>query len=334
MTQIDVTRMGVANSGVAHTATGPVAAARLGVVAVREYVIRARPGWEHDPWLRFDRPAAFDAIVSALCAFRSLGGGTIVEAGGTLWGRDPDMLEKLAAASGVHIIASTGLAGDDGTPAHFQQSRNDARDLADLMADELSTGMAARGMRRSSVRAGAVISACGPDGIPDIGERALRAAALAARRSGAPVFTAGAVQARRQLELLGSEGLPVERAVIGHCDDGQAVDPRRDMEIAEAGACVAYDHAGWEDGSAPHALSDERRAQLVKGMVDAGFADRVVLSCSAIGCAPGEAASRHAVSHLLGSFVPRLSKAGIGDSTLHTMLVENPRRLFAAEPRR
>lgn len=316
-----------------QTVSGAVAVAQLGVVAVREYVIRARPGWEHDPWLKFDRPAAFDAVVSALRAFKSLGGGTIVEAGATLCGRDPDMLEKLAAASGVHIIASTGLAGGDGTPAHFQQSGNNAPDLADLMADELSTGMAARGMRRSSVRAGAVISACGPNGIPDIGERALRAAALAARRSGAPVFTAGAVQARRQLELLSSEGLPAERIVIGHCDDARAVDPRRDMEIAETGACVAYDHAGWEDGTVPHALSDERRAELVKGMVDAGFADRVVLSCSAIGCALGEAASRHPTSHLLGSFVPRLSKAGIGDTDLHTMLVENPRRLFAAEPR-
>ncbi|MBI3374367.1 MAG: hypothetical protein HY017_21795 [Betaproteobacteria bacterium] len=317
-----------------QTVNGALASAQLGVVAVREYVIRARPGWEHDPWLELDRPAAFDAIVSALRAFKTLGGGTIVEAGGTLCGRDPEMLEKLASASGVNIIASTGLAGEEATPAHFQHSRIEAADLADLMADELTTGMAARGMRRSSVRAGAVVTANGPDGIPDIGERALRAAALAARRAGVPVFTSGSAQARRQLELLTLEGLPMECIVIGHCDDRKAADLRRDMEIVGMGACVAYDHVGWEDGSAPHALSDERRAELVKGMVDAGFANRVVLACSAIGCALGMAASKHATSHLLGSFVPRLSKAGIGESALHTMLVENPRRLFAAEPGR
>ncbi len=318
-------------TGVTQTVNGPVAGAQLGIVAVREYLIRARPGWKHDPWLKFDRPAAFDAIVSDLRAFKSLGGGTIVEAGGTLCGRDPDMLEKLAAASGVNIIASTGLVGEDTTPSHFLHFRSDAAGLAELMAEELSTGMAAPGMRRSTVRAGAVVSAQGPDGIPDIGERALRAAALAARRAGAPVFTAGSAQARRQLELLISEGLPVERIVIGHCDDGQATDLRRDLEVAGTGACVAYDHVGWESGSAPHALSDERRAELVKGMVDAGLADRVVLACSAIGCALGVTASKHATSHLLASFVPRLSKAGIGESALHTMLVENPRRLFTAE---
>ena len=38
---------------------------------------------------------------------------------------------------------------------------------------------------------------------------------------------------------------------------------------------------------------------------------------------------KHSFAHLLKSFVPRLKKAGISNSAINTMLIENPRRILA-----
>jgi phosphotriesterase-related protein len=121
--------------------------------------------------------------------------------------------------------------------------------------------------------------------------------------------------------------------VVGHCDDARFLDAARERELAAQGAYIAYDHVGWGD-AAPHALPDEQRAQRVKALVAAGGAERLLLSCGTVGCGLGVPASQHGVSRLLKDFVPRLARAGISDSTLHTLLVENPRRLFARAPDR
>jgi phosphotriesterase-related protein len=141
------------------------------------------------------------------------------------------------------------------------------------------------------------------------------------------VFTTGVGQARRHFELLRAEGLEAERIVIGHCDDARAVDLERDRGFAEEGAYVAYDHVGWEEGAA-HAMPDETRVALVKAMVESGYAERVVVSCSAVGAAMGLPASRHDYGRLLADFVPRLERAGVGEDAVETLLAGNPRRLL------
>ena len=67
---------------------------------------------------------------------------------------------------------------------------------------------------------------------------------------------------------------------------------------------------------------------MVKAMVDAGFTENIVLSCSAMGYAIDVPQPKHSFAHLLKSFVPRLKKAGISESAINTMLIDNPRRIL------
>ncbi|MFH1031720.1 MAG: hypothetical protein V1767_04060 [Chloroflexota bacterium] len=327
---------------------GTIKAEDLGVVALCEYMLYGLVGWENDPWINFDRPKAFDAIVKALKELKAAGGKTIVDYGGELLGRNTKMLTDIAAAVDVNIIASTGFGSQETIPGHFLMPLTeralrdkaqkdvkvkmwvpDANYLGDLFYDELTKGMVMPGMMRSKSRAGIIRTGSGWDKITEIEELSLRGAAAAAKKTGACVITESVNQAERHMALMMGEGLEPERIIIGHCDDKRAIDLERDKKIAQKGAFVAYNHIGWEDASIPHSIPDDRRVEMIKTMVEAGFAKNIVLSCSAIGYAIDVPQPKHSFAHLLKTFVPKLKKAGISDSAINTMLVENPRRILA-----
>jgi phosphotriesterase-related protein len=261
------------------------------------------------------------------------------------------MYRRLSEVSGVHIVAATGFDSQETSipthfrligffyrgqgplqwkraiPGHFAPSHSGSREyFMFLFYNELTEGMAAPCMIRSYAKAGLVRTGAGRDGLTQAEELAIRGAAMAARKAGLAVFTGQ--WAPEQLALLRAEGLAPERIVVGHCDDARAVDPERDRRLAGEGAYVAYDHIGWESDAA-HALSDEERAVQVKALVDAGLAERVVLSCSAIGAGLGRPASPHGFAHLLSDFIPRLRKAGVAEEAIETMLVANPKRILS-----
>jgi phosphotriesterase-related protein len=327
----------------------------LGIVALREHLLLGRHGWNWDPNVKFDRAAAFEHIVSELEQFKKAGGRTLVDASVITLGRNVPFYKRLAEVSGVNIVVATGFGSQEAAipghflgrayrittdppqhwlreiPGHFYPSHGESMEyLMFLIYNELTEGMAAPSMIRSKLKAGIVRTGCGAGSISRLEEFAIRGAGMAARYAGVSVITTTIAQAQRQFDLLRAEGLPSERIVIGQCDDGRAVDIKRDQHFAGQGAYVAYDHIGWEDGAA-HAMPDEQRAKLVKEMVAAGFAQRVVLSCSAVGCALGVAASKHGYAYLLKSFVPLLAKSGVSEEAIHTMLAENPQRILTAQ---
>ena len=331
------------------TVDGAVPASELGIVASRETVLYGLPGWQDDPGTDFDPPAVYQAIQDRLAAFRAAGGTTLVDGRGGMRSQNARLFADLARSTGVRIVVSTGLGRESEIPGHFRQSFDETgirrpngetsqgpdgwiptvESLADILQGEITQGIAADGMMRASSRAGLIRTACSRETITALEELAIRGAALAARRTGAAVVAGGVFQAHPQLDILVDTGLGEDRIVIGHCDNGLALDAARDREFAGRGAYVAYDHVGWEGDAAPHAIDDSQRAEIVKSMVDAGFAERLILSCGAIGHAIGGTGTSHGFAHLLESFVPLLEKAGVGESTIHTILVENPARLLS-----
>ncbi|MFC1893348.1 phosphotriesterase [Chloroflexota bacterium] len=330
------------------TVNGGVEPQDLGIVAMCENILYGLMGWENDPWIIFNRPEAYDAIVSSLQEFQDAGGKTIVDCSGMLVGRDAELLMNIASSAKIHIVASTGFGSQDCIPGHFvnplsrrRQWRDksqgkievnmpvpDADFLAGMFYDELTKGMVAPGMRHIKSKAGIVKAASSWEQITEIEELSLRGAALAAKRAGVAVITGGINQARRQMDIMLEEGLEPDRIVIGHCDDGRAIDLERDKEFAQQGAYVAYDHIGWEDASVPYGIPDERRLELVKAMVEAGFAERIVLSCNTIGYAIDVPQPKHSFGYLLQSFVPKLKKAGLSDSKIGTILIDNPKHIL------
>ena len=336
------------------TLLGPIPSEELGVVAIHEHLLYGLHGWQWAPGFDYDRSAAFETIRDALLRFKAAGGGAVVDVSGLTQGRDVNFYARLSEITGVHVVAATGFKNQpESIPGHFlgraYRSSTDSalhwlreipgsfypshgesmEYLMFVFFNELTEGMAAPGMVRTKMKAALVRTGSGWEDISRLEEFSLRGAAVAAVKSGAFVLTEGVNQIDRQLEILAEHDLPAERVVVGHCDDARADDTERDRSLAEKGHYIAYDHIGWENDGALGGMTDGRRVELVRAMVDAGLAERVLLSCSAVGYSLGGAGSPQEFAYLLETFVPALEKAGVRSEAIRTMLVDNPARLLA-----
>lgn len=317
---------------VVNTVLGPVPAESLGVVAVHEALLSVVPGAEHGYDVSMDRAEIFGVLAGKLTAFKQAGGGTVVDSTGMFHGRDVTLLENLSRATGVHVIASTGMGPEENLGGYFLTPQTNpptpwpAEEFADLFGREVTEGMVVpRVERRGS--AGLVATAGTRGGPTPTDESLFRGAARAALATGVPVSIRYGADPVAELQLVLDEGLPADRVVVGDLDRTEAVEADWPAAVAERGAYVAIDHVGRND-SAGH-LRDADRADLVAGLVAAGHAERVLLSSNAVGVAKGHPGYELPYAHVLTAFVPLLASRGVADEDVQQILVANPRDLLA-----
>ena len=93
---------------------------------------------------------------------------------------------------------------------------------------------------------------------------------------------------------------------------------------------MAYDNVGLEEWSdLPHAMPDQRRAELVAQMVASGHGEHIMLSAgSKAAVLGGGRAHLSNVGNVLRYFVPELAKAGVAQERIDAILVGNPKRVL------
>lgn len=304
-----------------NTLLGTIHPDEMGVTALHEHIMWGPPGWEYNPSVWFDVTKVFDKCYNELIDFRLLGGRTYVDCSGIGMGRDLDIYIKLAQTTGLHIVASTGFWADDGIAPHFRKKDIDFFEA--LFVRELTEGMG-----NTLVKAGVIKVGNGLEAFTELEEIEYRAAARAAKRTGAAIITHGINFALKQLEIIADEGLDLSRVVVSHADE--KIDLDRDKQIARTGAYPAYDHIGVEGWCRMfYARPDEARLELVLAMLEAGFQDRIIISAdsNAWGLGWGES-YLSSVGHTLRYFVPRMKRAGVGEDVIRGLLVENPKRVL------
>ncbi len=314
-----------------NTVLGPVPVEKLGVVAVHEALLSVLPGAQYAPDITIDRAEIFDVLKAKLLDFKANGGGTIVDSTGMFHGRDLRLYETLSRSTGVNIIASTGQGPEEMLGGYFLTPQTNpptpwpAEKFADLFAKEVTEGMVVpRVERRAS--AGIVTTTATRSGMTATDESLFRGAARAALSTGVPVSIRFGADALAELDIVLDEKVPAERVLVGGLDRRDAVEAGAPLEVARRGAYVALDHVGLDD-DAGH-ITDRERADLVLELIEAGFADRVILSCNAIGVAKGLPAYDLPYSYVSATFVPFLKEQGLSDDDARRILVDNPRELL------
>lgn len=247
-------------------------------------------------------------------------------------GRNVAILRRLAQATGLAIVAPTGVYAEPAAPAWVRRQSEAA--LEAWMRGEIEDAVDVSG-----VRAGFIKLASSPQDLTHFEERVLRAAARVALATGVAIasHTTRGATALRQLDILAEEGLPAERFVWVHAH----MEPDRTLHEAAArrGAYVEYDNIGAHllGASNPfpkYALADATAVDLVARMVEAGHTERVLLSQDAgwydAARATGGAATWavRGFTFLLDRFVPRLEAAGLREA-IPTIIERNPWRAFA-----
>lgn len=326
----------MADLGVVNTVLGQVPANELGVVATHEALLSVFPGAQFAPDILIDRADVFDVLAGKLAAFAAAGGRTIVESTGMFHGRDLPLYEALSKATGVHIVASTGLGPEELLGGYFLTPQTDpptpwpADKFADLFAREVTEGMVVPRVERRRA-AGLVTTTVTRTGATATDVSLLRGAARAAVDTGVAASIRFGADAVGELEIVLAEGLRPERVLVGGLDRQDAVAAGWAHDIAARGAFVGIDHVGQ---SGAGLLDDPARAALLADLVRAGHAHRLVLSSNAIGVAKGLDPVDVPFEHVLTAFVPLLESGGIPRDVIMRMLVENPRALLAVQASR
>lgn len=305
-----------------NTVLGAIPAEELGLVAIHEHIGYGMPGSELDTRWWKSPEQRYEETVPKLRAFHEYGGGTFVDATGICNGRDVDYYKSLSAKTGVHIVASTGFVGGDTALPHFAKASVDY--LMRQFVHEITVGIGTTGSRAGVIKVG--VSRGGR--MTDLDKKIYRAAARAAVQTGVPILTHLAIDAEPAIAIFREEGLPLDRVLFGHVDDGVNAERTQDTWIVEQGGRLGFDTFGYEtELPDPPFWARARRERIDHFLrfVKGGFEDRVLASadanCSPLGW-PG--VKGHTVNYIFQQLIPDLREAGVDEATITKIFVENP----------
>lgn len=338
-------------SGFVRTVLGDIPANQIGLTLIHEHL------WmDATPILRFhghttdEQGAEFDHVVAAECRWnpgahmgnyqmtdmpailadvisaKSSGVSTIVDVTPIDMGRSPQHLKELSVRSGVHVVMGTGYYLHAAHHAHLPGDRPEDA-VFERIVSEHDAGV-------DGVRPG-IIGEIGTGDPPHDSELAvLRGAARAAALTGLGLsvhvhpwgYTGDAILASLDLA-----SLDPRRVILGHMNT--AIDhPEYVRALLRSGVTLGFDLFGFD-----HSLlqvghyppSDWDVARFVADLIDAGYAEQIVLSQD-VGVRTRLAAfGGWGYSHLTQHVVPMLRGFGVDDAVLSQMLVTNCENILA-----
>ena len=307
-----------------NTVTGPIEADRLGFTLGHEHIMISAGGLKEDFPFLFDRKRTLERIVGELNEARAGGVDTILDLTTVDLGRDVELFAEAARASGMNIVATTGLWLY--MPIIFRDRDPDF--FADIYVREIERGIAGTGIKPGIIKASSDV-----EGVTPEAESALRGAARAHKATGVPISTHQAAPQRvgaRQVEVLLEEGVAPDRICIGHSAD--TTDVEYLVGLLEQGVFLSMDRYPGRDERPDW----KTRNATVKALVDRGFASRMMLGHD---YAPGpvfvgaepvvESPTRYLF--LSTTAIPALREEGVSEEDIRAMTVDAPRRFLCGE---
>jgi 5-phospho-D-xylono-1,4-lactonase len=297
---------------VVRTVRGDIAPSQLGATDAHEHLFFATPLQPGDE---------FGDLRSAIDEARTLidaGGKALVDWTPIGLGRNPDGLRSVAEATGLHIVAATGIHRD----AHYAHDHPLRRETVAALADRFVADVAGDGVRSGVIKLGASYHRLEP-----FEQKIFEAAASAHARTGAPicVHSEHGTMGLGIIARLTAAGVPPRSVVLAHLDRNP--DPGEHAETGATGAWLQLDGPGrakyWPDSTI---------LQLIGDLAERGLADRILLGgdtgrrsmMRAYGGGPG-------LDYLFARFKPRLERE-FGAELSHRIFVENAAKAFAFEP--
>jgi predicted metal-dependent phosphotriesterase family hydrolase len=305
-----------------QTVTGRIAPEALGFTLPHEHTGIALWQIEHR-WDYWQLTVDDATVLPELAAYRAAGGASLVDLTLPGVGRDPERLRRYAEATGLNIVMGAGWYRAAYYPAEARIDRRTVDDLADELVREFDEGVAGTGIRPG------IVGEIGTDKpwLTGQEERVHRAAARAARRTGMAITTHAVMSpvGLAQLTVFEEEGLDPARVVIGHADSYPVLDHH--LEIVRRGANLEFDFLGMSFTPVER-HGEGRIVELLGELVGRGHADRILLSQDVCHDSQLKAYGGNGYVYLFETFLPRLREAGLPESAIRTMTVDNPARIL------
>jgi phosphotriesterase-related protein len=310
-----------------NTVLGPVDTTGLGFTLSHEHITLGAAGTAATYPGFQDRQAIIDAASEALIEAYQGGVRTIIDVTTLDLGRDVAVMQEVSRRSGVHVIPCTGnhLA----VPRIFWGAPVDR--VAGLFIKEIE-----QGIEDSGVKAGIIKVASDRGGVTANEETVLRAAARACKATGIRISTHTWSPDRvgeEQVRILKEEGVDLNLVYVGHSNDDTDVGYL--TGLLEEGVWLGLDR--YPGGRVPGTPKWEERTTVVKQLIDAGWAHRLMLSHDHATPAvqPSEELrlereqfNPDGYLFVTRNVLPRLLELGATDADVQAIMVDNPRRFF------
>jgi len=301
-------------------------------------------------WVRLNRYNNIDnlkqtdeqlAIKEALL-YKWAGGDTIVELTNIGIGRDPLALARISRATGLNVVMGAGYYVELSHPP----------ELAAKTEEEITEGIVRDimvGVGDTGVRAGIIGEIGCSTPLEDSERKVLRASAAAQRHTGAALNIHPSFRDDLVLEIikiLGDTGANLSRTIISHCGHFAFNNNRTiHRKLADAGCYIEFDIFGYPILPYPptvSAIATEGRLLgmpsevdsigEIKLLIDEGYLNHILISQDICfkHCYVTYGGAGYA--HILREVVPWMRRGGISDEQIHTMMVENPKRVLPFAP--
>jgi len=343
--------------GKVQTVLGVVDAGDLGITMMHEHLLHDASVFFTEPAAAGDRPLAHQPVTlenlswvrlnesnnldnvrltdEALAAkeaklFQLARGDTMVELTTSgVFGRDPLGLVRISRATGLNIVMGTGYDGAAlHTPRLIAQTEED---VTDELVNEIAVGVGSTG-----VRAG-IIGEIGCSTLNETERKVLRCCAKAQQRTGVAISihpTPNDAAALEIMSILADAGADLSHTIIGHVDIS-GFSRATCHTLADAGCYLGYDNFGLEGlmelpglGRSVD-LRDTQRMDDIAALIADGYVEKIIVS--------QDVATKHRLSaygglgyaHILRDIVPTMLSRGVTEDDVHTLLVENPKRVLS-----
>ena len=267
--------------------------------------------------------------------FAEVGGRTIVDVTPSDLGRRPGGLREVARLTDVNILMGCGFYVHEYHAPEVHDLPVEA--LSEIILRDCLEGIAVTGPEGQSetVKAG-VIGEIGLSWPLVACERKVLVAASQAQRAssrGLVIHPGRHPDALFEaVEIVEGCGVDLARVVMSHVDR-TVDDPATIERLARTGVFVAFDLFGHEASHYPYSdftmPNDGGRLRLVRSLVDAGYADRVLLSHDIYSKVHTTRYGGEGYGHILQRVVPRMEHFGLGGDLWRQFLVTNPAAVLA-----
>jgi len=314
-----------------NTVLGPLETSKIGFTLMHDHIMGSASGIPqvYPELLGKDYKKR---IIKGLTAAKKAGINTIVDADTFDLGRAVKILAEVSQSSGVNIVCCSGWFGE--LPGYLGSFSSDQ--YAQIFAREVKEGI-----EGTNIKAGILKSAADFGGITPNGAILLRGVARAQLMTGVPIMLHSYSPdqiGRQQIAILKEEGVDLRRVKLDHSTD------TKDMEyltwIIEQGCYLGMDRLPGIHVPPLARVSPEGRIKTIKDLIDAGYANRILLGHDAFlvssffDTLPDDAKKKLETDNPYGFFyinkvvLPKLREMGVSEKIIKSICIDNPRRFF------
>lgn len=298
------------------TTLGPKPRDELGMILPHEHVFVDLRTPDQPGYAQAEAADVVALMGPQIEAIKALGVTALVECSTGGVGRRADLDLAVSLAAGFPIVVPTGIYREPWIPAWVSEA-SEAK-LYTWMHRELTEGIEDTG-----VKAGWIKLSAGDEGITPLETTILRAAARAARETGA-VIGSHTIKGRvvmDQLDIIEAEGGSPNRFISIHTQ--AEPDFGLHKAVAARGAWIEYDHVGRED--------DDAVVAMILRALEAGLGPQLLLSHDRGWYDPAlpGGGTPQPYTHLSQVLLPKLAAAGVDPATLTMLTHDNPFNAYA-----